>query len=73
MDSEHFGCSLPTFPLLDELREDITKHEKMWSLYEEYSTQLEKMSAQDWISFRYVTITFSKVLAGCNQANCHHD
>ena len=51
-DSEHFGCDRPSFALLEELREDITRHEEMWSLYEEYSTQLGEMSSQDWITFR---------------------
>lgn len=52
VDAEHFGCPPPQLPLMEELRADIARHEEMWTLYEDYSTQLREMTTQDWISFR---------------------
>ena len=40
----------------------MNRHETMWSLYEEYSTQLEEMSKQDWITFRSHTHQFEDFL-----------
>ena len=54
-DCEHFGMDRPEFPLVEELEADISKHEKTWSLYEEFSKGLESMCTEDWISFRYVS------------------
>ncbi len=38
--------------MVQELEEDMKKHEQMWSLYEEFIDGLEKLSQEDWISFR---------------------
>ena len=51
-DSEHFGLAPPEFLAVQELEADITKHEQMWSLYEEFINGLETLSKEDWISFR---------------------
>ena len=51
-DCEHFGMERPEFPLVEELEADISKHEKTWSLYEEFSSGLEGLCSEDWISFR---------------------
>lgn len=53
-ECEHFGLERPEFQLIGELEEDISKHEKTWSLYEEFSRGLEQLCGEDWISFRYV-------------------
>ena len=52
-DCEHFGMSQPEFPLGEELQADISQHEQMWALYEEFSSGLEQLSEEDWISFRW--------------------
>lgn len=44
--------SQPEFPLGEELQADISQHEQMWALYEEFSSGLEQLSGEDWISFR---------------------
>lgn len=55
-DCEHFSIQPPEFPQLDELQTDIAKHETMWSFYEDFSNGLEKLSSEDWISFRLVLL-----------------
>ena len=52
MDCSHFELESVEFPLLDELEKDIATFETMWKLYEEFNTDLEELSKQDWISFR---------------------
>lgn len=52
-DCSHFDVEHQGFPLVEELEEDIKSYESMWSLYEEFSAEIESMSQQDWISFRY--------------------
>ena len=42
----------PELPVLQELEEDITKHEEMWSYYVEFSEGMQKLCSEDWISFR---------------------
>jgi hypothetical protein len=37
---------------MEEVGEDITKHEEMWSLYTDFTEGLEKLTKEDWISFR---------------------
>ena len=51
-DCLHFGIAEPQFPLADELEVDISRHEQIWSLYEEFSATLNQMCKEDWISFR---------------------
>ena len=57
-DCEHFGMERPEFPLVEELEADISKHEKTWSLYEEFSSGLDSLCTEDWISFRLVNYLF---------------
>ena len=52
VDCYHFELESVEFPLLDELETDIATFETMWKLYEEFNTDLEELSKQDWISFR---------------------
>ena len=30
----------------------MTETEKMWSLYEEFKTDVDKLTQEDWVSFR---------------------
>lgn len=52
VDCSHFELESVEFPLLDELEGDIATFETMWKLYEEFNSDLEELSKQDWISFR---------------------
>lgn len=63
VDCLHFGIAEPQFPLADELEADITNHEQVWSLYEEFSTTLDQMCKEDWISFRQVAAGASLPIA----------
>ena len=53
-DCQHFGVREPEFAMADDLRQDISHHESMWQLYEEFSNGLEELTKEDWISFRSV-------------------
>lgn len=55
-DCSHFDVEHQGFPLVEELEEDIKSYESMWSLYEEFSAEIESMSQRDWISFRYYVL-----------------
>ena len=66
-ECQHFGLESIEFPLVDELQEDISTYEDMWRLYEEFNGDLETMSKEDWISFRFVyflMIVVKKIFAG---------
>ena len=56
-DCQHFGVAEPQFSAAEELKADITYHESMWGLYEEFSTGLDELAKEDWISFRCHYIT----------------
>ena len=49
---EQFGIVVPQFPELDQLRDEIEEYQKNWSLYGSFLEGLEKMTQEDWISFR---------------------
>ena len=49
---EQFGIVIPQFPELDELRDEIEEYQKNWFLYGSFLEGLEKMTQEDWISFR---------------------
>ena len=51
-ECSHFGVAEPQFALAEELKVDIAHHEAMWNLYEEFSSGLEELAKEDWISFR---------------------
>ena len=51
-DAKHFDMPAPDFPLIQEIENDLTQYEQTWSLYEQYSNELNDMASQDWISFR---------------------
>ena len=72
-DCEHFGLPPPEFPLVDELQADISKHEEMWSLYEEFSNGLDELCKEDWISFRYNTCSDTPLFCMLMLNHSHQD
>jgi len=54
----------PQFTAAEELKADISHHESMWGLYEEFSNGLDELAKEDWISFRcfYLAILLSFLL-----------
>ena len=57
-DCNQFDVEVDGFPIIAELEEDITQFENMWNLYEEFNLDLETLSNQDWISFRYELLKY---------------
>ena len=55
-DCRHFGVDVPEFSIAEELQADLTRFEKMWSLYDQFHTGLLEMTKEDWISFRCVVL-----------------
>ena len=53
-ECQHFGVAEPQFTSAEELKADISHHETMWGLYEEFSNGLDELAKEDWISFRYL-------------------
>jgi dynein heavy chain 2 len=51
-DCRHFGMSEPDIPLLHELQADIEACSDMWSMYDQFNTELQGLRDQDWLSFR---------------------
>ena len=51
-DCRQFGVSEPQFTVVDELGQDISHHESMWQLFEDFNNGLEELTKEDWISFR---------------------
>jgi len=44
---------VPEFPVAEELMADITKYEKMWSLYDQFHTGLAELTKEDWVQIIY--------------------
>lgn len=44
--------TLPTFSGLSELQDDMSNVTASWTMYKEYSEELNNMGQQDWITFR---------------------
>ncbi|XP_075248310.1 cytoplasmic dynein 2 heavy chain 1-like [Convolutriloba macropyga] len=55
---QQFGITIPDFPELDQLRDEIDEYQKNWSLFGTFLEGLEKMTSEDWISFRVKTNSF---------------
>ena len=53
----------PTFQDLDEVTQDIAQIKNVWGVYEEYQTELNEMTKEDWSSFRSKTFRFDEFLA----------
>ena len=62
-DCSHFGIKEPSFPKLEEIDADLSKHEEMWGLFEEFNNSLRDMSNEEWIIFRSKNYRFEEFLA----------
>lgn len=51
-ECNHFGVAEPSFPIAEELKQDLAVNEAMWQIYEEFSNGIEDLAKEDWISFR---------------------
>ena len=43
---------VPKFDGLDALEDDMNATEKAWAVWETFSTELDAIATQDWITFR---------------------
>ncbi|KAM7436007.1 Cytoplasmic dynein 2 heavy chain 1 [Porites harrisoni] len=66
-DCQHFGVAEPQFSAAEELKADITYHESMWGLYEEFSTGIDELAKEDWISFRGNLYRFDDLLTAWSE------
>lgn len=57
-DCEHFDIPPPQFAGLQDVKADLESYVASCALFEEYMTELEKLSSEDWISFRQRTYVF---------------
>ena len=62
-DCNHFGIQEPEFSLLGEVEDDLSRHEEMWGLFEEFNSSLKDMSQEEWIIFRSKSYRFEEFLA----------
>ena len=44
----------PAFPIVVQLEDDISANEAVWNTYESFKTELDSLSEQDWIGFKFV-------------------
>jgi dynein heavy chain 2 len=51
-DCHHFGMPVPAFKHIDELKVDLVEQEQAWRFFDEFQTELEVLSKEDWLSFR---------------------
>lgn len=67
-DSQQFeDLGVPDFAKLQEARAEIDQYEKSWSIYGEFTTALEEISKQLWVSYRGKIFDFEDFLTGWNK------
>ncbi|CAI8019648.1 Cytoplasmic dynein 2 heavy chain 1, partial [Geodia barretti] len=52
LECEHFSLPAPDLSLLEAVETDMSEQEETWALYEEFSSALDGLCGEDWISFR---------------------
>jgi dynein heavy chain 2 len=57
-----FGVATPTFEVLDSLEAEVSGYADSWALFTEYSTELSKMTSEDWVAFRKEVSAFAVLL-----------
>nr|AAU93603.1 cytoplasmic dynein heavy chain 2.2 [Leishmania mexicana] len=55
---EFFGQVKPVFGVLRDTKKDVQATSAMWSLYDTFEAELEKLRAEDWLTFRAHTFQF---------------
>ena len=61
-DSEHFSMPVPRFSYYQEIQTELVQQEEDWKFYETFSTELEEMEKEDWLSFRSKIYIFQDFL-----------
>ena len=52
LECGHFSLPAPDLSVLEAVGADLSEQEQTWALYEEFSSSLDSLSTEDWISFR---------------------
>ena len=52
LECEHFSLPAVDLSLLEAVGTDISQQEETWALYEEFTSSLDQLCGEDWISFR---------------------
>lgn len=61
-DADAFEMQKPTFGVLDEAKEEVKEHQSSWSLYAEYTSELNGMTSEAWVAFRARIFSFEDFL-----------
>lgn len=64
VDSKHFDMVAPSFPALDEVKEEVGSYRAAWGLYGEFTAELSPMVSEDWVAFRARFFQFEDLLKG---------
>ena len=51
-DCKHFDLPQPDMAIAEELKADLTQHESMWTLYDEFTSGMSNLEKEEWILFR---------------------
>ncbi|KAK5644080.1 hypothetical protein RI129_007925 [Pyrocoelia pectoralis] len=51
-DVARFNLEPLTFTMFEEIEEDVKREEEQWLLFEEFYSEIEKFSSEEWIVFR---------------------
>ncbi|CAE8588828.1 unnamed protein product [Polarella glacialis] len=51
-DCSDFGLPVPTLSNIADVEEDLNRQQASWSLFEEFTTQLEELMTQTWLELR---------------------
>ena len=52
LECDHFSLPAVDLSLLEAVGTDISQQEETWALYEEFTSSLDQLCGEDWISFR---------------------
>uniref|UniRef100_A0A914S6R4 Uncharacterized protein n=1 Tax=Parascaris equorum TaxID=6256 RepID=A0A914S6R4_PAREQ len=53
-ECEQFDVEKPDFPIIDEMEADLEEFEDNWILYEQFNEQLQKLTNEVWVVFRFI-------------------
>lgn len=61
-DTDAFDMQAPSFAVLDDVKEEVKSHQSSWSLYADYTTEMEAMTTEAWVAFRARIFAFEDFL-----------
>lgn len=61
---DYFNQPKPNFTELRRTVKDVEATSKMWSMYDDFEDQLQKLRSEDWLTFRSHTYQFNDFIKG---------